>query len=89
MWLNRGELRRFKGERGPAARATAVPNVALEGLVHRYADSANWPTVKQLASATESTPSAESDDLPDLKREFMWSALWLGARALLRLLFAI
>lgn len=88
MWLNRGELRRFKARRAVTTTPAAVPNAQLKALGQRYANAARWPTVSNLSNAT-SPPPPPDEDPAAIKRELMWGAAWIGLRALLRLLLHI
>jgi len=89
MWLNRGELRRFKGARSEEPRSMPVPNAALDALIGRYADSANWPTVSQLARATDNASAADDETSSNITSDLLRSALWIGVRALVRLLLGL
>lgn len=87
MWLNRGELRRFKN------RAASLParHSLSDDQVDRLAldASANLKTtpVRNLG-ATFDAPPPEADTT-DVSRELLGSAAWLIARAALRLLLHI
>ncbi|MBI1814922.1 MAG: zf-TFIIB domain-containing protein [Deltaproteobacteria bacterium] len=90
MWLNRGELRRFKGAHAATPRSQPVPvsAAALQELTQRYASATNWSTVKNLDAAA-SAPLAADDEPTDIKRDLAQSAGWSVVRALLQLLFGI
>jgi len=90
MWLNRGELRRFKSRRPSAAQPAALLDPQIHELSQRYASAANWPTVSNLSAATSpAAPPEPEAESADIKRELMWGAAWWGLRALLRLLLHI
>jgi predicted Zn finger-like uncharacterized protein len=93
MWLNRGELRRFK-ERGAqlpgsaqAAESHSVSEPQLDHLTHQaLGDPQSWPTVRRLDDVE--APKAEADAV-EIGSELKSSAVWLIARAALRLLLHV
>ncbi|MBI4516984.1 MAG: zf-TFIIB domain-containing protein [Deltaproteobacteria bacterium] len=87
MWLNRGELRRFKAARARPAPPLALPDGPIEQLAQHYGAGTAWPTIANLAQATN--PPPPPDEPPDLTPQLMQSAAWLALRALLRLLLHI
>jgi predicted Zn finger-like uncharacterized protein len=90
MWLNRGELRRFKEHGAPVA-AAAPPSPAdeqeLDRLTHRTLDPKAWPTVSTLGDAFDA--SQEASDADEVRDELKSGALWLVARTALRLLLHV
>ena len=86
MWLNRGELRRFKAGRGQLPPRPALSDAAIQSLLGRYAKHTNWPTVTHLDTAADGAPPVQNDSPSDITSQLMWSAVWLGARTLVRLL---
>lgn len=92
MWLNRGELRRFKEQAGSPepARAAAQPPVEdeeLDRLTHRALDPKSWPTVTTLGDAVDGSP--QQADGGELRSQLKSDALWLIARTALRLLLHV
>jgi Zn-finger nucleic acid-binding protein len=88
MWLNRGELRRFKSAHAAPPRPQPVSDAAVRELTQRYASATNWSTVKNLDAAV-SAPLAADDEPTDIKRDLAQSAGWIVVRTLLQLLFGI
>lgn len=82
MWLNRGELRRFK-HRGGAPRAMSEEQ--LDRLV-RATGVAGPPAkpVRDLAQAFD--PAEPAGDSGELRQQLVSGAAWLAVRTLLRLL---
>jgi len=90
MWLNRGELRRFKEHGAPPAAATPhspAGEQELDRLTHRTLDPKSWPTVSTLGDAFDG--SQETVDADDVRDELKAGALWLIARTVLRLLLHV
>jgi predicted Zn finger-like uncharacterized protein len=94
MWLNRGELRRFKEHGTPAAAAAqahTAPSPAseqeLDHLTQRTLDPKPWPTVSTLSETFD--PSREAVDADEVRDELKSGALWLIARTVLRLLLHV
>ncbi|MGD0946465.1 MAG: zf-TFIIB domain-containing protein [Candidatus Binatia bacterium] len=94
MWLNRGELRRFKEHGTPPGTAALVqpPHSSaseqeLDRLTHRTLDPKSWPTVSTLSDAFD--PSHEAMDADEVRDELRSGALWLIARTVLRLLLHV
>jgi Zn-finger nucleic acid-binding protein len=90
MWLNRGELRRLK-DRGPtsAPQPAPVSETELDRLsTQASGDPKSWPTVSHLNEAFEARPDAEAD-VSAVRHELVAGAVWLIARAALRLLLHI
>jgi Zn-finger nucleic acid-binding protein len=85
MWLNRGELWRFKhrGAAQPPQAATTTP-AEVERLATQVSDKPP-PTVASLGAAFEPAASPAAPD--DVTGELARGAGWLIARALIRLLF--
>jgi Zn-finger nucleic acid-binding protein len=95
MWLNRGELRRFKEHGTPAAAAApAYPPLdpaseqELDRLTHRTLDPKAWPTVSTLGDAFDASQEEEVDT-GEVRHELKSGALWLIARTVLRLLLHV
>lgn len=92
MWLNRGELRRFK-VRAEAAAGMGTPAQAAPGdeeldrLTGRALDPKSWPTVNTLDDAFEGSGQAADD--AEVREQLKSDALWLVARAALRLLLHV
>jgi Zn-finger nucleic acid-binding protein len=93
MWLNRGELHRFKdhGAEMRAAARPAEPGAAsdqqLDHLTrHALGDPQAWPTVRSL-SDFEAPPAAP--DAQDIRDDLKSGAMWLIARTALRLLLHV
>ncbi len=90
MWLNRGELRQFKARAEAAATLGAPGTQAAQGgeeldrLTHRALDPKSWPTVSTLDDAFEGSGQAADD--AEMRDQLESDALWLVARAALRLL---
>jgi Zn-finger nucleic acid-binding protein len=89
MWLNRGELRRFKSRDGAGA---AMPAAASDAEIDRLAQRArggveSWPTVSTLDRAFDATEA--TSETQDLRGEMVSGAAWLIARAALRLLLHV
>jgi Zn-finger nucleic acid-binding protein len=87
MWLNRGELRRFK-ERGysagtPSGNANAAD---VERMATQVLGDGNAPTVQNLDAAFEPAAQSETDDV---RSDMLTGAVWLVARAVLRLLLHV
>jgi predicted Zn finger-like uncharacterized protein len=94
MWLNRGELRRFKEHGTPAGAAALVQpphspagEQELDRLTHRTLDPKSWSTVSTLGDAFD--PSQEAADADEVRDELKSGALWLIARTVLRLLLHV
>jgi hypothetical protein len=82
MWLNRGELRRFK-HRNTMNTATPPPTEAqLDRLAQATSPAA---AVRHLAAAFDAPP-ATAEDAGDVRKEILTGAAWLIARTALRLL---
>jgi len=81
IWLNRGELRRFK------ARSRALTTAEVERL-SSVLSGTPAPTIAHLSSAFEAAPE-EVADAGDVQRDLVAGAAWLIARAALRLLLCI
>jgi Zn-finger nucleic acid-binding protein len=94
MWLNRGELRRFKEHAAPPAATTPehpsytpASEEELDRLTHRTLDPKSWPTVSTLGDAFD--PSQEAVDADEVRDELKSGAFWLIARTVLRLLLHV
>jgi predicted Zn finger-like uncharacterized protein len=94
MWLNRGDLRRFKEHGAPpggAAPAHPPPSPAseqeLDRLTHRTLDPKSWPTVSALGDAFDA--SQEATDADEARNELKSDAFWVIARTALRLLLHV
>jgi len=92
MWLNRGELRRFKEHGTPvAAAAHPLPSRAseqeLDRLTNCTLDPKSRPTVSTLGDAFDA--SQEAADADEVRDEIKSGALWLIARTALRLLLHV
>jgi predicted Zn finger-like uncharacterized protein len=95
MWLNRGELRRFK-ERGAPPGGAALVHPApsptseqeLDRLTHHTLDPKSWPTVSSLRDAFDAS-QAEETDADEVRHELKSDAIWLIARTALRLLLHV
>ena len=87
MWLNRGELRRFK-RRDMTAAATAhtVTDAQLDRLAQATSRSSEAP-VRNLADAFDAADSAA--DSSEVRKEVLAGAAWLIARTVLRLALRI
>ena len=88
MWLNRGELRRFK-QRGTSQNTPAgtLAGVQSDQLAQEACPSAPATPISHLAdafAAAEPTP-----DAGEARKEILSGAAWLVGRAALRLLFHI
>lgn len=89
MWLNRGELRRFKNHDTTVEPPhTPVTDRALDQLSHQACrDPRSWPTVTTLDRAFDATePMSDSGEV---RRDLLSGAAWLVARAALRLLLHV
>ena len=90
MWLNRGELRRFK-HRDAIDKAARVPTDAdLDRLAQQATSSAAAATptpIRHLADALEATETAPDSDA--VRTEVLGGAAWFVARTVLRLLLHI
>jgi Zn-finger nucleic acid-binding protein len=88
MWLNRGELQRFKHRDAtrPIA-AQAITEAQLNDLALRTSPAASTAAVSRLADAFEATESARDDGA--IGKEVLSGAAWLIARTALRLLLRI
>lgn len=93
MWLNRGELRRFKdrGPEMPEAPRPAEPGAAsdhqLDQLTrHAIGDPQSLPTVRSLSDFEAPLPAA---DVRQIRDDLKSSAMWLIARTALRLLLHV
>ena len=84
MWFNRGELRRFKNRGGP--HSAPMSSTELDRLAQAATGSESLPTVNNLDDAMRAA-DREPDD--DVRGELASGALWLVARAVLRLLLHI
>lgn len=85
MWLNRGELRRFKQR---AARPLRPRPEDIEQLARDYASEAKWATVPDLGSALQERRDL-TEDAGELRGQ-LWSATaWLVLRVLLRVLLRV
>jgi Zn-finger nucleic acid-binding protein len=84
MWLNRGELRRFK-EHGHTGSPSGTASAAdAERLARQLlADGKSMPTVQNLDAAFQ---PAEQDAADDVQGDLLTGAVWLIIRVLLRLL---
>jgi Zn-finger nucleic acid-binding protein len=89
IWLNRGELRRFKEKGAPASPQRSLPNSAIQELVRRYATNANWSTVSNLQSATSTETVSDEEDPEEIKGDVVRGVAWLALRVLMRLLLHI
>jgi predicted Zn finger-like uncharacterized protein len=95
MWLNRGELRRFK-ERGTLAAGDAPAHPPhgtasereVDRLAHRALDPKSWPTISTLGDAFDASRE-EDADAGEAREEPKSGALWLIARTALRLLLHV
>ena len=92
MWLNRGELRRFKEHAGSSEFAGAMvqPPVGeeeLDRLTHQALDPKSWPTVTTLDDAFDGRRQRADDG--ELREQLKSEALWLIARTALRLLLHV
>jgi len=93
MWLNRGELRRFKQRHGaggalagPAAPSTSGDQQLDQLTRHAIGDRQQWPTVRSLSDFEEPAPTPDGAQIRD---DLKAGALWVIARALLRLLLHV
>ena len=88
MWLNRGELRRFKQRDASAAAAhRTLSDAQLDRLALQTSRDGNVAPVRNLAEAFDA--SASEPDSTTVSKELLTSAAWLVARAALRLLLRI
>jgi Zn-finger nucleic acid-binding protein len=87
MWLNRGELRRFK-QRGTSERApTSLTGTQLDQLAHETCPSVQTTPISHLADAFDTLePVPEAGEV---RREILSGAAWLIARSALRLLLHV
>jgi Zn-finger nucleic acid-binding protein len=88
MWLNRGELRRFKHRdaTGDAA-ANAIPDSQLDRLARETSPPSSAVPVQHLADAFDAPESAP--DSSEVGKEIISGAAWLVARTVLRLLLHV
>lgn len=87
MWLNRGELRRFKG-RAVGRLSNTVSDAELDRLTQSVSGKPPpSPTVSNLNAAFDAT--ASDSDVDDIRSEIASGVGWLIARATLRLLLHI
>ena len=88
MWLNRGELRRFKRrDTSEGAPASTITDAQLDQLAQATCPGAQATPVSHLADtfdAAEPTP-----DVGEVRQEILSAAGWLVARAALRLLLQV
>ncbi len=87
MWLNRGELRRFKKRGARAAAAGVVSEAQLDYLATEASRGVSGAPVRDLANAFDAAESAP--DAAEVRQEILSGAAWLIARAALRLLLCI
>jgi Zn-finger nucleic acid-binding protein len=88
MWLNRGELRRFKLRSGSPAVSKPITDAELDRIAQQARrDPRAWPTVSTLGAAFDA--AADDTDADEVRGEIVSGAAWLIARAVLRLLFHI
>ena len=99
MWLNRGELRRFKARVQASASVTGaaaahvrpggrrLQDPELDRLTGRALDLKSWPTVSRLGDAFEG--SVQTAGEAELRDQLKADALWLVARTVLRLLLHV
>lgn len=82
MWLNRGELARWKGQQpsGPGPSDATLARVA-----EAYAAEAKWPTVQNLDRALDAPPDPELEG-DGVRAAIRSTAAWIVLRFLLRLL---
>ncbi len=89
MWFNRGQLRRFKrhtlGATAPTANISNAELTRLTGAV--LPGKQTPPTVRDLDAAMR--PGIVGEPVGDLGEELFGAAVWMAARAALRLLFRI
>jgi Zn-finger nucleic acid-binding protein len=85
MWLNRGELRRFKARDAREPRPRSLDDDRVRLLAERLAGSERWATVANLDRAA--APATEADHAEEgIAGGLMRGVGWIALRALLRLL---
>lgn len=90
MWLNRGELRRFKhrdASEGPVTLDSPITDAQLDRLAQQTSPVAQAAPVRDLANAFDAVEAAP--DSGEVRTEILASAAWLIARTVLRLLLHV
>jgi len=88
MWLNRGELRRFKHrDLSRGTPSSPITDAQLDRLARDAAPVSHTAPVHGLAYAFDADESAA--DAADIRKNILSSASWLIARAALRLLLHV
>ena len=87
MWLNRGELRRFKHRDATDSAAPAITDSHLDRLAQETSPHSTAAPVQHLADAFDAAEPASNGDA--VGKEILSGAAWLIARTALRLLLHI
>ena len=88
MWLNRGELRRFK-QRGTSERAptSSLTDAQLDQLAQAICPGVQATPISHLADAFDA--AAPTPDAREVRKEILSGAMWLVARSALGLLLHV